>query len=94
MLTLVLPDGSRKEVPEGTRSCDVAEKIGKRMSPLKNGAYGQRAYRQHHERNRHDLRRLAPLDGAASRFSMGGRGSAGRRSGVAVTPIAAWSVGF
>src|SRR5438270_2252177 len=32
MLTLVLPDGSRKEVPEGTRSRDVAEKIGKRLA--------------------------------------------------------------
>src|SRR5437588_12998514 len=32
MLTLVLPDGSHKEVPEGTRSRDVAEKIGKRLA--------------------------------------------------------------
>src|SRR5213592_2218246 len=32
MLTLVLPDGSRKEVPEGTRSRAVAEKIGKRLA--------------------------------------------------------------
>src|SRR5256886_11474237 len=32
MLTLRLPDGSTKEVPEGTRSRDVAEKIGKRLA--------------------------------------------------------------
>src|SRR5437660_11072885 len=33
MLTLRLPDGSSKEVPEGTRPRDVAEKIGKRLAP-------------------------------------------------------------
>src|SRR6266566_1417073 len=32
MLTLRLPDGSAKEVPEGTRPRDVAEKIGKRLA--------------------------------------------------------------
>src|SRR5712691_7205815 len=32
MLTLRLPDGSTKEVPEGTRPRDVAEKIGKRLA--------------------------------------------------------------
>jgi threonyl-tRNA synthetase len=32
MLTLRLPDGSQREVPEGTRSRDVAESIGKRLA--------------------------------------------------------------
>ena len=33
MLTLKLPDGSSKQYPEGTRPRDVAESIGKRLSP-------------------------------------------------------------
>src|ERR1700676_4204 len=32
ILTLRLPDGSAKQVPEGTRSRDVAESIGKRLA--------------------------------------------------------------
>src|SRR5881397_2625514 len=32
MLTLKLPDGSSKQVPEGTRPRDVAEAIGKRLA--------------------------------------------------------------
>src|SRR5207245_2257739 len=32
MLTLKLPDGSRREVAEGTRPRDVAESIGKRLA--------------------------------------------------------------
>jgi len=32
MLTLRLPDGSRRQVPEGTRPRDVAESIGKRLA--------------------------------------------------------------
>src|SRR2546430_1108158 len=32
MLTLRLPDGSIKQVPEGTRPRDVAESIGKRLA--------------------------------------------------------------
>src|SRR5690242_4409636 len=32
MLTLRLPDGSTKQVPEGTRPRDVAEAIGKRLA--------------------------------------------------------------
>src|ERR671935_194406 len=32
MLTLKLPDGSTKQVPEGTRPRDVAEGIGKRLA--------------------------------------------------------------
>ena len=32
MLTLRLPDGSTKQVPEGTRPRDVAESIGKRLA--------------------------------------------------------------
>src|SRR5438067_1092443 len=32
MLTLRLPDGSAKEVPEGTRPREVAEAIGKRLA--------------------------------------------------------------
>src|SRR6516225_8985527 len=32
MLTLKLPDGSTRQVPQGTRSRDVAESIGKRLA--------------------------------------------------------------
>src|SRR3954454_5350465 len=32
MLTLRLPDGSSRQVPEGTRPRDVAEAIGKRLA--------------------------------------------------------------
>jgi threonyl-tRNA synthetase len=32
MLTLRLPDGSSKQYPDGTRPCDVAEAIGKRLA--------------------------------------------------------------
>src|SRR5262249_28422411 len=32
MITLRLPDGSTKQVPEGTRPRDVAEGIGKRLA--------------------------------------------------------------
>ena len=32
MPTLTLPNGSRREVPAGTRSRDVAESIGKRLA--------------------------------------------------------------
>ena len=32
MLTLKLPDGSRRQVPEGTRAREVAESIGKRLA--------------------------------------------------------------
>src|ERR1700732_4896527 len=32
MLTLRLPDGSQRQVPEGTRPRDVAESIGKRLA--------------------------------------------------------------
>src|SRR6059036_248188 len=32
MLTLRLPDGSTRQVPEGTRPRDVAEAIGKRLA--------------------------------------------------------------
>src|SRR5205807_8549444 len=32
MITLRLPDGSIKQVPEGTRPRDVAESIGKRLA--------------------------------------------------------------
>src|SRR5216683_1553665 len=32
MLTLRLPDGSTRQVPEGTRPCEVAESIGKRLA--------------------------------------------------------------
>jgi threonyl-tRNA synthetase len=32
MLTLKLPDGSTKQVPEGTRPREIAESIGKRLA--------------------------------------------------------------
>src|SRR5437764_742712 len=32
MLTLKLPDGSRRQVPEGTRPREVAESLGKRLA--------------------------------------------------------------
>jgi threonyl-tRNA synthetase len=32
MLTIRFPDGSAQQVPEGTRPCDVAERIGKRLA--------------------------------------------------------------
>ena len=34
MRTLKLPDGSIRQVPDGTRLCDVAASIGKRLARL------------------------------------------------------------